>query len=87
MDECTTLKALIKKAESNKSKGFKKGVDKTYTKHEVNVLIEKELKKAFKGRKKRKQELHTFEKMDVSRSEESNQSPDYINASSESDDS
>ena len=32
MDECATIKALIKKAKSNKSKGYKKGGEKTYTK-------------------------------------------------------
>ena len=47
IDECTTLKALIKKVKSNKSKRFRKGGEKTYTKHEVNLLIEKKLKKAF----------------------------------------
>ena len=36
-----------------------------YTKHRVNVLIKKQLKKAFKGGKKCKQELRTFEKMEV----------------------
>ena len=68
-DECTTIKALIKKNKSYKSKGFKKGSEKMHTKHKVNALIEKKLKKAFKGNKKRKQELHTFEKMEVSESE------------------
>ena len=48
MNECTTLKALIKKAKSNKSEGYGKGGEKTYTKHEVNILIEKKLKKLFK---------------------------------------
>ena len=48
-DEHTTLKALMKKAKSNKSQRFMKGDKKTYTKHKVNVLIEKKLKKAFKG--------------------------------------
>ena len=50
--KCTTLKALIKQAKSNKSKEFRKGGKKTYTKHKVNVLIKKKIKKAFKGRKK-----------------------------------
>ena len=86
-DECTTLMFLIKKAKSNKSKGFRKGGEKTYTKHKVNVLIEKKLKKAFKGRKKRKQELRTFAKMVVSGSEETDQIFDDSYASSESDDS
>ena len=51
--------ALIKKAKSNKSK-----FEKTYTKHKVNVLIKKKVKKAFKRMKKRKQELRYFEKME-----------------------
>ena len=71
---CTTLKSLIKKAKSNTSKGYRKGGEKAYTKHEVNILIEKKLEKAFKGRKKRKQELHSFEKIEVLGSEESHQS-------------
>ena len=37
MDKCSTLNALIKKAKSNKSKGFRKGGKKTYTKHKVMV--------------------------------------------------
>ena len=53
-----------------------------YTKHKVNVLIKKKLKKAFKGKKKLKQELHTFVKMEVSGSEGSNQLFDDSNASS-----
>ena len=61
-DKCTTIKALIKKNKSSKSKGFKKGSEKTYTKHEANVLIEKKLKKTFKGNKKRKQEYITLKR-------------------------
>ena len=57
-----------------------------YTKHEINILIVKKLKKAFKGRKKRKQELRTFEKMEVSESEEFYQSLDDSNMSSKRDD-
>ena len=53
----------------------------------MNVLIEKKLKKSFKGRKNCKQELRTFEKMEVSGSEESDQSLDDSDASSKSDDS
>ena len=81
------LKALIKKAKSNKSKGYRKGGEKTYTKHETNVQIEKMLKRAFKGRKKHKQELRTFEKMEVSGSEMVDQSLDDSDVSSTSDDS
>ena len=53
----------------------------------MNVLIEKKLKKAFKGRKKPKKELRTFKKMEVSGSEESDQTLDDSDASSKSDDS
>ena len=86
-DECTKLKALIKKTKSNKSKGYRKGVKKTYNKHKVNVLIKKKPKKAFKRSKKCKQELHMFEKMEVSGSKESDRCLDDSEASSESDDS
>ena len=85
MGECTILKALIEKAKSNKSKGCRKGGEKRYTKHKV--LIEKKLKKAFTGRKKSKQELRTFEKIEVPGSEESDQSLNDSDASSKSDDS
>ena len=53
----------------------------------MNVLIEKKLKKVFKGKKKRKHELHTFEKMEVSGSEEFDQSLDNSDTSSKSDNS
>ena len=33
-----------------------------YTKHEMTVLIEEKLKKAFKGKNECKQDLYTFEK-------------------------
>ena len=49
-DECTTLNALIEKAKSNMFKGFWKGAGKTYTKHKVNVLIEKKAKAIFLGK-------------------------------------
>ena len=78
---------LIKKAKLNKSKGYRKGGKKMYIQHKMKALIEEKLKKAFKGRKKRKQKLRTFEKMDVSGSEEFNQSLDDINTSSKSNDS
>ena len=37
-----------------KPKEYKKEGEKTYTKHVVNVLIKKKLKKAFRGRKRHK---------------------------------
>ena len=53
----------------------------------MNVLIKKRLKKAFKRRKKLKQELCNFEKMEVSGTEDSDQSLDNSDASSKSNDS
>ena len=77
----------MKKGKSIKSKGFRKGGEKTYTKYEVNVLIEIKLKQAFKGRKKSRQELRTFEEIEASGSEESDQSLDDSDASCKSNDS
>ena len=82
-DKCTTLKVLIKWAKSSRTKGYE--TKKIYSTHEVNELIKKKLKKAFKGKKKCKREL--CKKMDVSESKESAQSLDVSNASSKSDDS
>ena len=86
MDECTTLKALIKKAKSNKSIGYRKGNENVHQIRSERANWEK-LKKAFKGRKKRKQESRTFEKMEVSGSEDSYQSLNDSDTSSKSDDS
>ena len=47
-EECTKLEVPINTVEPNNSKGYKKGRYKTYTKHKVNILIEKNLKKALK---------------------------------------
>ena len=58
-----------------------------YTKYKVNVLINKKLKKAFKGRQKHKQELCTFEKMEVSGSKYYDQSLYDSDASSKNVDS
>ena len=65
MDKYTTLKALMKQGNSNKYREYKKGGEKKYTQHKVNVFIWKKLKKAFKRRKKCKQELDSFEEMDT----------------------
>ena len=70
-DKCTILESLIEKAKANMSKGHKEWGKKMYTKHEVNVPIERELKRSFKGKRKPKQELHTFEKMHLSGSKKS----------------
>ena len=48
-EKYTKIKALIKKAKSNKSKGYRKGGEKTYTKQEVNVLIDKKANESFQG--------------------------------------
>ena len=51
MDKCTTLKVQIKNIQIQISKVCRTGGEKMYTKHYVIVLIQKKLKKAFKGRK------------------------------------
>ena len=43
MDECTTQKTLAKQAKQKKEKHFEK--KKRFTKHEVNVMVQKSLKK------------------------------------------
>ena len=59
MDLCTTLKALVKQVKQKK----RKYVDnkRRFTKHEVNVLVQKQVKKALKQKKrKRTAELRAF---------------------------
>ena len=53
-------------ANSNRSEEYKNVDEKTYTKHELNDLIEDKPKKASK-KESYKQELHTFENMNVSK--------------------
>ena len=65
---------------SNRSKEYQKRGEKRYTKDKVNVPTEKKLKKAFKGNKMRIQEVHTCDKMDVSKSKKSEQSLDDSDA-------
>ena len=68
-DECTTLKALVKQAKQKKGKHFQK--KKRFTKHEVNIMVQKEVKKAMKKKKKKRTEdLRAFEKMSVSDSDQ-----------------
>ena len=51
---------------------------KMYTKHEVNIMVQKQVKKAVKQKKrKRTEELHAFEKMSFSESDQ-----ESINSSS-----
>ena len=68
-DECTTLKALVKQAKQKKGNFQKK---KRFTKHEVNIMVQKQVKKAMKKNKKSKrtEELRAFEKMSVSDSDQ-----------------
>ena len=65
-DECTTLKALVKQAKQKKGSHFQK--KKRFTKHEVNIMVQKQVKKVMKKNKKNKrtEELRAFEKMSVS---------------------
>ena len=48
-DQCTTLKALIKQAKQKKSKYFNN--KKRFTKHEINIMVQKQVKKALKQKK------------------------------------
>ena len=60
-DQCTTLKVLVKHAKQKKSKHFDK--KKRFTKHEVNVMAQKQVKKALKQKKRKyTEELHAFKK-------------------------
>ena len=45
-DECTTLKALVKQVSQKKGKHFQK--KKRFTKYEVNIMVQKQVKKALK---------------------------------------
>ena len=48
-DECTTLKAVITKAKQKKGKPLEKKT--RYTKHEVNIMVQKQVKKAIKKKR------------------------------------
>ena len=68
-DECTTLKVLVKQAKQKKGNHFQK--KKRFTKHEVNLMVQKQVKKAMKKKKKKRtEELRAFEKMSVSDSDQ-----------------
>ena len=61
-DECSTLKALVKKAKQKQGKHFQK--KKRFTKHEVNVMVQKQVKRVMKKKKKmHTEELRALEKM------------------------
>ena len=51
MDQCTTLKALVKQAKQKQRKNFNK--KKRLTIHEVNVMVQKQVKKALKQKKRK----------------------------------
>ena len=70
-DQCSALKELLKNNKKKRSKYDKKSnrkSEKTYTRHEVNALVEKKIKKALHGKKKKRRhdELHEFENLDIS---------------------
>ena len=49
-DQCTTLKALVKHAKQIRSKLFDE--KKRFTKHEVNAMVQKQVKKAYQQKKR-----------------------------------
>ena len=60
-DEYTNLKALVKQAKQKKGKHFQK--KKIFTKHEVNIIVKKWVKKVMKKKKKKHtEEPCAFEK-------------------------
>ena len=81
-----TLKALIKKPNHSSPNQIGREVRKCKPSTK-NILIEKKFKKAFKGKKKCKQELLTFQKIDVSEFKGPTYSLEENNVSSGSGDS
>ena len=65
-DECTNLKALDNLEKQEKGKRLQK--KQRFTKHEVNIMVQKQIKKAPK--KKHTEELCALEKMIVSDSDQ-----------------
>ena len=67
--QCTTLKAQVKQTKQQKGKYFQK--KKMYIKYEVNIMEQKQVKKAMiREKKKHTEELYEFEKVSVSNSEQ-----------------
>ena len=67
-NECTLVKPLVHKEKMKKQKSSK---ERKYTKHEVNILVERNMKKALKKRKKQcEEEFRAFKSMNVSDSDE-----------------
>ena len=88
-DQCTALKELVKNNKKKRSKYDKKSnkkSEKTYTRHEVNALVEKKIKKALHGKKKKRRhdELHEFENLEISDGEKSAASANSSSSSSSS---
>ena len=50
MEKCITLKALVKQAKQKKGKNYEK--INTFDKLEVNIMVQKQIKKAPKKKKK-----------------------------------
>ena len=62
------LKALIRQVKQKKDKWFKR--DEMLTKHEVNYMVEKKVKKALWKKQKCADQLHAFENMSVLESDQ-----------------
>ena len=87
-DSCETLKALIRreKKKTKFSKDKKGKSKKVYSKHEINALVEKRVKKFMKaGQKKKRHEVNEFQQLEVSEDEKSHNSSSSSSSSSSSD--
>ena len=61
--KCTLVKSLVQKEKLKKQKASK---ERKYIKHDVNILVERTMKKVLKRRKKQhEEELCAFENMSV----------------------
>ena len=62
------VKTLVQK---DKLKKFKASKERKYTKREVKILVEKKIKNALRKREKQhEEEMHAFENMSISDSDE-----------------
>ena len=66
-DQCTMLMAQVEQAKQKRSKQCDK--KKRFIKHELNVMVLKQVKKVLKQKRKRAEELLAFEKKSVSNSD------------------
>ena len=70
-EKCSVLKDLVKQSKKKKA-NHKKPLKKTYTKHKVNALVDRKLKKALKfGKKRKAHKFHEFENLEISEGEKS----------------